>query len=148
MTTNNHSDCVISNTRTFPSTPREIFRAFEDPWILAQWWGPSGFINTFETFEFKPGGRWVFTMHSPDGANYFNDSIFHDVTPDTRIVIEHLVNPWFRLTITLTTTNDQTELRWDQEFENPDVADRMRQLCVTANEQVLDRLQAILAKCK
>jgi len=125
---------------------RRLFLAFEDPACLAQWWGPAGFTSTFEQFEFWPGGRWLFVMHAPNGANYANDSYFREIEPERRIVIEHVVEPWFRLTVTLKPQGDQqeqTHLAWDQEFASPEMAERMRPLAATANEQVLDRLQAL-----
>ena len=65
---------------------------------------------------------------------------------DTKTVIEHVVKPWYRLTVTLTARGEhQTHLAWVQEFESPEVAAKMRGLSETANEQVLDRLQAVLA---
>lgn len=138
-------DNVVNTERVLSASPRQVFAAFEQPDRLAQWWGPDGFTNTFEQFEFKPGGRWVFVMHGPNGANYPNESIFQEIQPNARIVIEHVVNPWFMLTVTLTDRGDQTHLAWVQEFESPEVATRMRSLSKTANEQVLDRLEAILA---
>jgi hypothetical protein len=45
--------------------------------------------------------------------------------------------------VTLTARGDETHLAWVQEFESPKVAARMRPLSGTANEQVLDRLQAL-----
>jgi hypothetical protein len=84
-------------------------------------------------------------MHGPNGAHYPNESVFRDIQPDTRIVIEHAVKPWYRLTVTLTARGDKTHLAWVQEFENADVAARMRPLSETANEQNLDRLEALLA---
>ena len=122
-----------------------MFAAFENPDRLAQWWGPNGFTNTFEQFEFKPGGRWGFAMHGPNGANYANESVFQEIQPDTRIVIEHVVKPWYRLTVTLTARGDQADLAWVREFENAEVAERMRPLSKTDNEQNLDRLQFLLA---
>jgi uncharacterized protein YndB with AHSA1/START domain len=139
------SSAIVSNERVFSVLPRKIFAAFEQPEQLAQWWGPKDFTNTFEQFEFKPGGRWVFVMHGPNGANYANESVFREIQPDTRIVIEHVVKPRFRLTVTLTARGDQTHLAWHQEFESPEVAAKMRPLCQPANEQNLDRLQALLA---
>lgn len=139
-------DCLVSTKRVFSATPREIFMAFENPKHLAQWWGPQGFTSTFETFDFKPNGRWVFVMHGPDGANYFNESVFREIQPDTCIIVEHVVQPWFTLRVTLTSLGDQTLLNWDQEFKNPEIAESMRQLSKTANEQVLDRLQSLLAE--
>ncbi|WP_437957306.1 SRPBCC domain-containing protein [Sorangium sp. So ce119] len=78
-------------------------------------------------------------------AAHPNESVFREIQPDTRIVIEHVVKPWYRLTVTLTPRGDQTHLAWVQEFESPEVAARMRPLSGTANEQVLDRLEALLA---
>ena len=141
----NNPDTAVSAERVFSANPRKVFAAFEQPERLAQWWGPNGFTNTFEQFEFKPGGRWVFVMHGPNGANYQNESIFREIQPDTRIVIEHVVKPWFRLTVTLTARGDQTHLAWIQEFESPEAAERMIPLVETANEQNLDRLEALLA---
>src|SRR5580698_8695194 len=86
---------VISTERVFLAPSRKVFAAFEQPDQLAKWWGPKDFTNTFEQFEFKPGGRWVFVMHGPNGANYPNESVFREIQPDTRIVIEHVVKPWF-----------------------------------------------------
>ena len=135
---------VLSTERVLSASPRKVFAAFEDPDCLAQWWGPSGFTNTFEQFEFRPGGQWRFVMHGPNGANYANESVFREIQPDSRIVIEHVVKPWYRLTVTLSARGDETHLAWDQEFESPEVAERMRPLSKTANEQNLDRLQSAL----
>lgn len=141
----NNPSAAVSTERVFSANPRKVFAAFEQADQLAQWWGPMGFTNTFEQFEFKPGGRWVFVMHGPNGANYPNESVFREIEPDARIVIEHVVAPWFRLTVTLTARGDKTHLAWAQEFESPAVAEKMRPLSASANEQVLDRLQALLA---
>jgi hypothetical protein len=84
-------------------------------------------------------------MHGPNGANYPNESVFREIQPDSRIVIEHVVNPFYTLTVTLTARGEQTHLAWVQEFESPAMAAKMRPLSETANEQVLDRLQALLA---
>jgi len=144
----NNPNAVISTQRVLSSPPRKVFAAFEQPDRLAQWWGPIGFTNTFEQFDFKPGGRWVFVMHGPNGANYANESVFREIQPDTRIVIEHVVKPWYRLTVTRTARGDQTHLPWDPEFESPEVAAKFRPfrpLSATANEQNLNRLQSLLA---
>ena len=141
----NATNSAVSTERVLSANPRKVFAAFEQPDQLAQWWGPKDFTNTFEQFGFKPGGRWVFVMHGPHGANYSNESVFREIQPDTKIVIEHVVKPWYKLTVTLTARGDQTHLAWIQEFENPEVAERMRPFSKTANERNLDRLEALLA---
>ncbi|HEX8212453.1 MAG TPA: SRPBCC family protein [Longimicrobium sp.] len=145
MSEANAPSAALSTERLLSASPRAVFAAFEQPDRLARWWGPTGFTNTFERFEFEPGGRWVFVMHGPDGADYPNESVFREIEPDTRIVIEHVVEPWFTLTVTLAPRGGQTHLTWVQEFESPEIAERLRHICEPANEQNLDRLQALLA---
>lgn len=140
------SSAVISNERVIAATPERIFEAFEQPDQLARWWGPKDFTNTFEQFEFKTGGQWKFVMHGPNGVDYANENIFREIQPYSRIVIEHVLDPLFTLTITLTPRGDKTHLAWDQEFENPEVAAKVRQICDPANEQNLDRMEAVLAE--
>jgi hypothetical protein len=36
-------------------------------------------------------------MHGPNGTNYPNESVFLEIQPDTRVVIEHVLRPWYRL---------------------------------------------------
>jgi uncharacterized protein YndB with AHSA1/START domain len=136
---------VLRTERVLPFTPRNVFAAFEQADRLAQWWGPNGFRNTFEQFEFTPGGRWVFVMHGPNGVNYPNESVFREIQPDTRIVIDHVSAPRFTLSVLLTAQGDKTHLVWIQAFESPDVAAQVRPICEPANEQNLDRLQSLLA---
>lgn len=137
---------TLSMERTFAASPRKIFSVFERGELLAQWWGPDGFTNSFQTFEFKSGGKWVFVMHAPNGDNYPNESLFREVRPDARVVIEHVAQPHFTLTIQLTPQGDRTHLRWEQEFETAEMADKLRPMCEPANEQNLNRLATLLAK--
>lgn len=133
---------ALLTSRDIPASPAEIFAAISDPARLARWWGPAGFTNTFETCEFKPGGRWVFTMHGPDGKDYPNESTFSEIDPPHRVVIQHTCEPFFTLTITLAPSPTGTLLTWHQDFENPDFAQNFLHILQPANEQNLDRLTA------
>jgi uncharacterized protein YndB with AHSA1/START domain len=115
---------------------------------LARWWGPSGFTNTFEVFEFRPQGRWKFTMHGPDGSNHPNESIFLKLDAPSTLIIQHVSQPRFVLTITLAGQEDGTAISWAQEFEDSVVAARIRHIVEPANEQNLDRLQSVLSAGK
>jgi len=80
---------TFRHSREIPAKPEAVFEAFRDPACLARWWGPDGFTNSFDTFEFRPGGQWLFTMHGPDGANYPNQSEFLEIVPHALIRIKH-----------------------------------------------------------
>ena len=135
---------VFRSRRTLAHPPAEVFAAFATPELMARWWGPAGFTNTFEVFEFRPQGRWKFTMHGPDGKDYANDNVFLETSPE-RVVIRHACQPFFTLTITFTDVDGQTELDWRQALDDPHVAENIAHIGIPANEQNLDRLQAVLS---
>ncbi|MCK6600529.1 MAG: SRPBCC domain-containing protein [Bacteroidetes bacterium] len=139
------SEASLYSERLIPASPDKVFKAFRDAKILSYWWGPNGYSNTFHTFEFVPGGKWEFDMHAPNGVTYPNSSLFREIQPDSLIVIEHTVKPWFLLTVTLTEKETGTLVGWNQEFESPEFARAMRTLSESANTEVLDRLQTIVS---
>ena len=134
------------HSREIPATPASVFSAIQDPERLARWWGPAGFTNTFDTFEFRPGGRWLFTMHGPDGTDYPNQSEFLEIVPGSRVRLKHVNVPLFELSITLEpSASGGTLLSWVGVFENRAFAEKMRDFLQTANEQNLDRLTGEIA---
>lgn len=135
---------TFTTMREIPASPASVFAAFQSPGRLARWWGPNGFTNTFETFEFQPAGRWVFSMHGPGGKTYPNESLFETIVPDGIVVIRHVSPPHFRLTVTLQEQPCGTQVLWEQAFDDDAVANAIRHIVEPANEQNLDRLCAEL----
>ena len=131
---------TFSTSRPFSVPPALVFAAIADAERLARWWGPQGFSNQFDVFEFQVNGKWVFTMIGPDGTRYPNESVFLRIDPDRQVVIQHVCQPHFQLTITLESTAGGTLLRWDQAFADAAVAQAVRHIVEPANEQNLDRL--------
>jgi uncharacterized protein YndB with AHSA1/START domain len=141
----NRDGAIFRTRRILPYPRPQVFDAFAEPAILARWWGPNGFTNTFEIFEFKSGGRWKFVMHGPDGSNHANESVFIEVESPSRIAIQHISPPHFTLTVTLTAHEGGTKITWVGVFEDPAVAERIRHIVEPANEQNLDRLESVLS---
>lgn len=83
-------DRQIVTTRIVSAEREEVWQAWTNPILLAQWWGPRGFRNTFYEFDLRPGGVWRFIMHSPDGAHFPNESVFVEIVQPKRIVFRHL----------------------------------------------------------
>jgi uncharacterized protein YndB with AHSA1/START domain len=135
---------TFSTTRQFAAAPATVFAAIKDAERLARWWGPSGFSNRFEVFEFQAGGKWIFSMIGPDGTTYPNESVFSIIESDRQVVIQHVCPPHFQLTITLEPSATGTLLRWDQAFADANVAQAVRHIVEPANEQNLDRLSVEL----
>jgi uncharacterized protein YndB with AHSA1/START domain len=134
---------TFQTSRVIPAPPSSVFAAFEDSARFAVWWGPAGFTNTFKVCEFRPGGEWSYVMHGPGGKHYPNESVFQDIEPSRRVVIQHVSQPRYFLTISLEPTDDGgTLVRWEQEFEDTRMASGIEHIVVPANEQNLDRLSA------
>jgi uncharacterized protein YndB with AHSA1/START domain len=136
---------TFRTSRAFAAPPETVFAAFEQPERLAKWWGPNGFHNTFDLFDFKPGGLWRFTMHGPNGSNFPNEATFVAIEPARKIVIKHLSKPHFQLTIELESNASGTLVTWEQAFESPEVAASLKHIVEPANEQNLSRWQGAVA---
>jgi hypothetical protein len=79
-------------------------------------------------------------MHEPRGTNYPNESRFVEIQDNSKIVIDHIFEPKFRLTITLTALKDGTRVSWHQALESDDFAAKAAHITIPVNEQNLDRL--------
>ncbi len=145
-TTEPNPEREIMTSRTLNAAPETIFKAITTPELLAKWWGPKGFTNTFEEISIVPGGNWRFVMHGPDGGNYKNESIFEEITAPEKIVINHISNPKFWLTITLVPSEGKTLLTWTMLFLNAADLAKVKHIVVEANEENLDRLEEVLVQ--
>ncbi len=81
------SEIVLS--RIFRAPRELVWRAMTDPVQVVHWWGPNGFSTTIETMDFRIGGVWKHVMHSPDGADYPNSSVFREIVEHERVVYSH-----------------------------------------------------------
>lgn len=137
---------TIRSSRAFRVTREALWTLFENPVELAAWWGPTGFTNVFETFEFRDGGAWRFTMRGPDGTEYPMNKAFINVEKFKSIVVDHS-DPvhGHRLFIAFAATSDGTRLDWTMIFDHADEAEKVRPFVLPANEQNFDRLADRLA---
>ena len=134
-------DREIVSTRVLDAPREVVFRAFGDPRMLARWWGPKGFTNTFHEFDLRPGGAWRFVMHGPDGTDYHNATDFIEVVRPERIVFRHL-KPMHRFQMTMTFAEEagKTRLTWRMRFDSAAELERVKGFVPAANEQNFDRL--------
>jgi uncharacterized protein YndB with AHSA1/START domain len=135
---------IFKTSREIPASPQEIYEAFRNPEFLARWWGPEGFTNTFNVFQFENGGKWSFVMHGPDGKSYSNENEFVELVNGSKVVIRHVSEPKFILTVNLKSCTEGSVVTWVQEFENEQVAKNIAHIVEPSNEQNLDRLTAVI----
>lgn len=138
--------CEIVSSRVL-NTPREVvFRAWTDPDLLSNWWGPAGFTNTFYEFDPRPGGKWRFTMHGPDKGNYQNECVFLKVETPGLIAWDRISKPLFRVVTTFDETADgNTKLIFRMQFASKEECDKIRKFAPDKNEENFDKLEVMLA---
>jgi len=142
----NFVESTVVNSRVLPFPDAQVYKAWTDPQYLQQWWGPKGFSNTFEVYDFKPEGDWRFVMHGPDGADYPNHIVFKEIVPGKRVELLHLSGHVFTVIATFEDLGAQTRYTFRQIFETPDHCAKIRDFVTRANEENIDRLEALLER--
>jgi uncharacterized protein YndB with AHSA1/START domain len=83
------ADREIVMSRTF-AAPRElVWKAWTEREHVERWWGPRGFTTTVLEMEVRPGGRWRFIMHGPDGTDWPNRVVYKTVQAPERLTYVH-----------------------------------------------------------
>ena len=71
---------------TILDAPRElVFRAYTEPDLVAQWWGPRRYKVDIEKYEPRPGGEWKVTHVGDDGSRHGFRGVNHDIVAPERI---------------------------------------------------------------
>ncbi|MBN8577250.1 MAG: SRPBCC domain-containing protein [Cytophagales bacterium] len=52
--------------REFAATPGLVWKAWTTAELLDQWWAPLPYQNKTKTLDFRAGGRWHYSMISPE----------------------------------------------------------------------------------
>ncbi len=140
-------DCEIVSSRIFDFPIEKIFEAWANPDHLQNWWGPNGFTNTFEEFDFREGGRWKFIMHGPDKGHYQNEVEFVKIERPNLIAWKRYSKPLFKIAATFEDiSTDKTKLVFRMVFDTAEESNKLRPFVVDKNEENFDRLETELAK--
>jgi uncharacterized protein YndB with AHSA1/START domain len=73
-------------TRTFNATPELLWKAWTDPHLVSQWWGPVGFTCPVCNIDLRVNGKFFIGMRTPDGQDFFNAGQYHEIVPHQKIV--------------------------------------------------------------
>lgn len=140
-------------TRVFDAPRELVFKAFTDPELFVQWWGPRKYSSKIETFEARPGGQWRIVQSGSDGAEHGFHGVHHDVVAPERIVatFEYEGVPGHVLlqTATFEPLGNKTRLVAQNVYQS--VADRDGMVASgmrDGSDESYDRLSELLEKMK
>ena len=76
----------LTISRTFAATRERVFKAFTDPDVLKEWFGPEGFSVPSATVDFRVGGKYRITMRSPEATDHTVVGIYREIDEPNRLV--------------------------------------------------------------
>jgi uncharacterized protein YndB with AHSA1/START domain len=149
-----HRELVI--TRSLKAPRQLVWRTFEDPYLLAQWWGPEGFTCPVLDLDFRVGGEWHVVLRAPDGKEYPAQYTFVEIVPLEQIVYRNSVSqgvawkgnppPLYTATLTFEELDGHTLLTIHALFEDVEqLQDSIRRGFTFGTNQALDKLERQLA---
>jgi uncharacterized protein YndB with AHSA1/START domain len=134
--------------------PRElVFKAYTDPKLFAQWWGPRRYTNVIDKFDARQGGEWRVVQTAEDGGKHGFRGVHHEVTAPERLVstfeYEGVPGHVALQIATFEPVGNKTKLVAHMVFESVMdrdgmVASGMRE----GSDESMDRLVDLLAKMK
>jgi uncharacterized protein YndB with AHSA1/START domain len=141
----------IRLTRIYDAPVSAVWDAWTDLAQVAQWWGPRGFTLTTHSKDLRPGGTWKYTMHGPDGTDYPNTTLYHEVVKHSRLVYDHGASddrpPLFRVTVQFTDLKGKTKMDMSMTLATAEAAAETRTFIKKAGgDGTWDRLAEHLAK--
>lgn len=141
-------DRELTVSRIFDASRELIFQAWTDPEHLPHWWGPKGFTITVQEIDVQPGGVWRYIMHGPDGVDYDNKIIYHEVVRPERLVYSHGdgEEEHFRVTVTFAEQDSKTEITMKMLFVSIEELNKAvdQYGAIEGAKSTLDRLEEVL----
>ena len=64
------SDTVIKIESEFDAPRDLVWRAYTDPKLIPEWWGPKGYTTDIDKLDFKQGGAWRFVQKDSEGNEF------------------------------------------------------------------------------
>jgi uncharacterized protein YndB with AHSA1/START domain len=137
-------------SRIYDAPVKMVWDAWTDPKQVAQWWGPRGFTLTTLSHDKRTGGSWSYIMHGPDGTDYNNKAIYHEVEKYKRMVYDHGGNddrpPLFRVTVEFSETAGKTKMEMTMALATPEAAQEIKKFIKKAGgDSTWDRLAEYLS---
>ena len=73
-------------TREFDAPRELVFKAYSDPKLIPQWWGPRYLATEVDKMDLRPGGQWRFINRDARGNAYAFHGVYHEVLAPERII--------------------------------------------------------------
>ncbi|MFX3626114.1 MAG: SRPBCC domain-containing protein [bacterium] len=111
------NDTTLSVERIIDAPIEMVWRAWTEPDLIKEWWGPDGYSTTILKMEVRTEGVWELIMHGPDGTDFSNYTVFKEIVKHEKIVYRHESEPKFTTTALFKAIGSKTEMVWTMVFD-------------------------------
>jgi len=73
-------------TRIFDAPRELVFEMWSNPKHVMKWWGPDPYTSPAAEIDFRPGGRFLFCMRSPEGKDIWSAGVYKEIVVPEKIV--------------------------------------------------------------
>ncbi len=77
-------------TRVFDAPRELVWRAWTEPSMWAQWFGPGHFTASVPELDLRVGGALRIVMHGSDGNDYPMQGVFREIVKPERLVFGNI----------------------------------------------------------
>lgn len=84
------SERELTMTQRFEAPVELVWKAWTDAEAIAAWFGPQGFTTTVPAMDVRPGGIWLFCMHSEEYGDAWGKGEYVEVDPPRRLVYKDM----------------------------------------------------------
>ena len=80
---------VVRVERTFQAPVERVWRLWEDPEQMKNWWSPKNFTAPVIHSDFRVDGKFLLSMRSSAGEMFWNTGVYREIIPYKKIVSTH-----------------------------------------------------------
>jgi uncharacterized protein YndB with AHSA1/START domain len=136
--------------REFNAPRQRVFKAYTDPTLVPQWWGPSRLTTIVDTMDVKKGGLWRWIQRDADGNEYAHNGVYHEISSPERIINTYEFEGIPSVGLIILTLEEQAgKTKLSEKSIFPSVEDRDATMSSGMQDgaiETMDRLEALLAR--
>lgn len=125
----------LTVVRQFDAPLDIVWKAWTDSTYLDKWWAPKPWKARTKSMDFKPGGRWLYSMNGPQGEQHFAYMDFEKIDRQ-----KNYVSAAGFCDESGVANQDMTTMRWNTQFEPAGNATKVTVLIGFNNEAQLEQL--------
>lgn len=80
------TSATVHVERILPAPVEKIWKLWNDPESMKQWWGPKDYSAPVIKNDFRVGGSFLLSMRSPQGEIFWNTGTYKEIVTNKKIV--------------------------------------------------------------